>query len=454
MRRSVEGSVMKSNALVPLAAAAIATCVFVGATPCAAIADAESATMFRADAAHLGVYDSPAPKLTAVRWRFHTKGRIFSSPVVDDGTVFVGSSDARLYAVRASDGSEVWRFATKGSVNSTPAVWNRTVYFSSLDGNIYAVNESDGKERWHFRTGGERRYSAPGIHGIQPSTEVMPDPFDVFLSSPAIWNGTVYVGSGDHNVYAIDASTGALRWKFATGNVVHASPAVADGTVYIGSWDRYLYALDAHTGALRWKFVTGDDRQIYNQVGIAGSAAVADGSVYFGCRDSHFYALDAKTGALRWKRDENGSWVIASPAIVGQTVVYTTSDERKFFVVDAKTGSVKFSIPQGAYSFSSPAVAAGVAYYGSFDGKLYGVNVSTGEIVARFSTDASARELAAHVDKSGNLDMQSFYKEPTLDGVILGLSGVYKLGSIAGSPSLAGGTLFVGSTDGTLYAID
>ena len=69
---------------------------------------------------------------------------------------------------------------------------------------------------------------------------MMPDPYDVFLSSPAVWNGTVYVGSGDHNVYAIDAQSGALRWKFVTGNIVHASPAVADGIVYIGSWDRYF----------------------------------------------------------------------------------------------------------------------------------------------------------------------------------------------------------------------
>ena len=445
---------MKSTALVPLVAAAVAASgVFVlNCTP--ALADAGAATMFRADAAHRGVYDSPAPNLTTVKWRFQTKGRIFSSPVVNAGAVFVGSSDARLYAVRASDGTELWHFATKGSVNSTPAVWNQTVYFSSLDGNIYAVNERDGKERWRLRTGGERRFTAPGIHGIQPSTEVMPDPYDVFLSSPAVWNGTVYVGSGDHNVYAIDAQSGALRWKFSTGNVVHASPAVAGGIVYIGSWDRYLYALDARTGAVRWKFQTGDDHEIYNQVGIAGSAAVADGTVYFGCRDSHFYALDAKSGALRWKRDENGSWVIGSPAIAGRTVLYTTSDERKFFAVDAQSGSVKFSIPYGAFSFSSPSVAGNVAYYGSFDGKLYGVNVTSGEVVARFSTDASKRGLPAHLDKSGNLDMSTFYREPTLDGVIVGLSGVYKLGSIAGSPSLAGGTLFIGSTDGTLYAID
>ncbi|HXO16991.1 MAG TPA: PQQ-binding-like beta-propeller repeat protein [Candidatus Dormibacteraeota bacterium] len=415
--------------------------------------DPAAPTMFGEDAAHLGLYDSPAPALTTVAWRFQTKGRIFSSPTFRDGVVYVGSTDHRLYAVRASDGTQKWAFATKGAVNSTPAVSDETVFFSSSDGRVYAVDESSGAKRWEFRTQGERRFSAPGIHGLQPSTEVMPDPFDVFLSSPAVWNGTVYVGSGDRNVYALDARSGALRWKFATGNVVHASPAVHDGVVYIGSWDRYLYALNARTGALVWKFATGDDREIYNQVGIAGSAAVANGLVYFGCRDSHFYALDERTGALRWKRDEHGSWVVATPAIAGDVVYYTTSDERKFYAVDATTGALRFSVGYGAFAFSSPSIAGNVAYYGTFDGRLYGVDTRTGSIVARFSTDASARGLGKHLDASGNLNLDDFYGDATLDATIVGLNSIYGLGGIAGSAAIAGGTLFIGSTEGTLYAI-
>jgi len=412
------------------------------------------AILFRADAAHHGVYESASPTLTTVKWRFHTRGRIFSSPAVHGGAVFVGSGDGRLYAVRAADGSELWHFATKGAVNSSPAVWSGTVFFSSVDGNVYAVNEANGMERWRFHTKGERRFSAPGIHGMQPKTEVMPDPFDVFLSSPAVSDGTIYIGSGDHNVYALDSQTGRLRWKFTTGNVVHASPAIDGGILYIGSWDRYLYALDAATGKLRWKFLTGDDRDIYNQVGIAGSAAVGNGSVYFGCRDSHFYALDARTGTLRWKRDEHGSWVIASPALADGMVLYTTSDERKFYAVDAGTGSVRFNVPYGAFAFSSPSIAGNVAYYGSFDGRLYGVNIKSGEIVGQFSTDASARNLRGHLDNSGNLDLATFYDDSTLDGTIVGLHKIYELGSIAGSPAVADGILYIGSTDGTLYAVE
>ena len=64
---------------------------------------------------------------------------------------------------------------------------------------------------------------------------------------------------------------------FKTGDVVHSSPALLDGTVFIGSWDTYLYALDAATGKEKWRFKTGEDHETYNQVGIQGSPAVAGG---------------------------------------------------------------------------------------------------------------------------------------------------------------------------------
>src|SRR5262249_53784469 len=140
-----------------------------------------------------------------------------------------------------------WRFRSGGAVNSSPAVANGLVYFASIDGTFTAVETESGKQKWQFKTEGESRVTARGMHGTLPRTEMMPDPFDVFLSSPAIANGIVYFGSGDHHVYALDAQTGALKWKFKTGDVVHASPAIAKGVVYIGSWDRNMYALNAAT---------------------------------------------------------------------------------------------------------------------------------------------------------------------------------------------------------------
>ncbi|MDE2641804.1 MAG: PQQ-binding-like beta-propeller repeat protein [Verrucomicrobiota bacterium] len=65
-------------------------------------------------------------------------------------------------------------------------------------------------------------------------------------TSPSIGaDGTVYVGSDDRNVYALDGKIGAKQWKFRTGSYVASSPAiVADGTVYVGSRDYNVYAFE------------------------------------------------------------------------------------------------------------------------------------------------------------------------------------------------------------------
>ena len=135
---------------------------------------------------------------------------MFSSPAVADGAVYFTSTDHNLYAVDASTGTLKWKFPTKSRVMSSPAVAGGLVYFESYDGNFYAVDAGTGKEKWHFATAGERRFAAKHLHGGMPPTETMPDPFDIYLSSPAIAGGIVYFGSGDTNVYAVDASSGEV----------------------------------------------------------------------------------------------------------------------------------------------------------------------------------------------------------------------------------------------------
>src|SRR6476659_3716762 len=68
---------------------------------------------------------------------------------------------------------------------------------------------------------------------------------DRVVSSPVWSNGVIYFGSDDHNLYAVDASTGRQNWKFSTLGPVPSTPAVAGGVVYFASYDGKLYALDA-----------------------------------------------------------------------------------------------------------------------------------------------------------------------------------------------------------------
>jgi outer membrane protein assembly factor BamB len=417
------------------------------------LAAAESA-MFGGDPAHSGVRRTAAPRELSLKWSFHTGAAIVSSPAVAGGAVYFGSSDNFLYSVDERTGRLKWKFNAHGDVGSSPAVCDGVVYVVSLDGNIYAVDAATGVQRWSFATAGERRNSGNGIDYAAPATEMMPDPWDLFLSSPAVSDGVVYVGSGDGHVYALDATTGALRWKFRTGNAVHGSPAVSGGIVYVGSFDSYFYALAAATGGLVWKFKTGDDDPTRLMTGIPGSATVADGLVCFGCRDANVYGLDARTGALRWRHSTGGSWVVATPSVLQGRIYFTTSDSLKFQALDARTGAEVFSLPYGTYSFSSPAIADGHAFFGTFDGKLHAVDLGRRRYSGEFAVPGFALNGPRYLDAGGKLKADVVWTGDTLDDTIVNLRAkIFSLGSILSSPAVHDGAVFFGSTDGTLYAL-
>src|SRR5581483_1989398 len=391
---------------------------------------ASDAAMFRGNPEHSGVYNSAAiATFGGVKWKFKTGGQVISSPTISDGMVYVGSSDHNLYAIDAATGAEKWKFKTASRVSSTPAVSGGTIFFGSYDGNFYAVDAATGKLKWKFQTAGERRFAGKHLHGSQPAGELMPDPFDVFLSSPAVVQGTVYFGSGDGNVYALDTNSGAVKWTFHTGDVVHASPAVVDGTVFIGSWDTYFYALDSATGKEKWRFKTGEDHDIYNQVGIQSSAAVANGTVYFGCRDSNFYAVDAATGKQKWAFNNKGSWVVGSPAVQGSRVYFATSDSGLFHALDAGSGTPVFELSSAKWPmFSSLAIAGNTAYVGSNSGKLFAIDLNTQKIAWEFQTDASRKNGPEYTKADGTPKYEAAFNDNFYDDIVSGVNRMMSVG--------------------------
>ncbi len=106
----------------------------------------------------------------------------------------------------------------------------------------------------------------------------------VLTSSPAVVNGVVYVGSGDDNMNALNADTGAPLWSYPTGGQVTSSPAVANGVVYVGGNDDNWYVLNASTGAKLWSL--GPVAGVFNS-----SPAVANGVVYITCTNGNVYAF-------------------------------------------------------------------------------------------------------------------------------------------------------------------
>jgi outer membrane protein assembly factor BamB len=414
------------------------------------------AAMFRGDLGHTGIYQSaPVMHQAQVKWKFHTGAYVNSSPAVSQGVVYVGSADGYMYALDAGSGKTIWRFATGSRVVSSPAVSAGVVYFGSYDGNFYALNAADGKRLWKFKTGGERRFEGTHLHGSQPAPETMPDPFDVYLSSPAIWHDTVYFGSGDGNIYALSAKTGEKVWSFKTGDIVHASPAIDNGMLFVGSWDSYFYALDALSGAVKWSFKTGEDPDIHNQVGIQSSAAIMGGTVFFGCRDSHLYALDEETGGKKWSLDMHGSWVVGSPAVRDGKVYFATSDSGLFYAVKASDGSTIFSEDFHHWpTFSSPAIAGDTLYLGSWSGALTAIDLAKQKRAWSFQTDASKRLGPELTKADGTPNYDVAYASNFYDDMVTGFARMMTVGAFLSSPTIVDGVIFIGSTDGNVYALD
>src|SRR6185437_7313189 len=88
-------------------------------------------------------------------------------------------------------------------------------------------------------------------------------------SSAAVWRGVVYVGSYDHGLYALEAATGRVRWRFAAPGPISGTPTVVAGLVYVATCaiciagqsqlgTQRSYALDARTGRVVWTVPRGD----------------------------------------------------------------------------------------------------------------------------------------------------------------------------------------------------
>jgi outer membrane protein assembly factor BamB len=417
--------------------------------------------LFQASITHSGVY--PQSKYSSfgnLKWKFKSNGRIYSSPAAINGVIYIGSEDHYLYAIDKETGRALWDFKTGGAVDSSPAVYENVVYFGSFDGYYYAVNTKTGKLIWKFKTGGEKLVGNKGLWGMTPSNLYMEDQYDFYLSSPVLdlndQHLTIYFGSSDGNLYALNAHTGKKKWVFKTNGIIHTSPALYNGMVCFGSWDTYLYALDAASGKLKWRFKTAE-QPVYHQLeGIQSSPTCYNGSVYFGCRDGHFYSLNANTGKLLWKVDTGGSWVLTTAAVKDGVLYITTSDTYLFRALDAKTGTEKFRFKANGYLYSSAALSGNTAYFGDFSGKLFAINLTTGKSSGTFSTEGRIENSKTLLNKD-TLDFIYLIRSKDTAAYatsVAVMSQLYKLGPIVSSPAISNGVIYFGSADGYLYALN
>ncbi|MBL0738398.1 PQQ-binding-like beta-propeller repeat protein [Flavobacterium sp. GN10] len=393
--------------------------------------------------------------LQDLKWKFKTEGKIFSSPIAQNGMVYIGSEDGYFYAIDEKLGKQKWKFKTNGAVHSSASLYNDIVYFGSFDGHYYALNAKTGKEIWRFKTKGEHWYSEIGMWGMKPSNLLMADLWDFYLSTPVIYldpkTALVIFGSSDGNLYAVDAKKGSLKWTFKTKAAIHSTPVLDKSTVYFGGWDGIFYALDCKTGKEKWKFSTEIKTGF---TGIQASATVSNGIVYFGARDPYFFALDTKTGKLIWKYNAENSWILSSAVIKDNTVYVGTSDTYALLALDAKTGEEKYRFKGNGYIYSSPAIAGNTIYFGDFSGNFFSLNLLSKkefQVTPTENRDKYAKTILnndlldfSHAAKATDL---SIYAENQRV-----MNEFYKLGPIVSSPFISNNVIFYGSADGYLYA--
>jgi outer membrane protein assembly factor BamB len=311
-------------------------------------------------------------------------------------------------------GAVKWAFKAGGAIVTSPAVFDGVVYIASLDGHLYAIDQETGKEKWNFKS------SRP------------------IASSPAVDRGTLYFVSSVGALVALDVATGKPKWVFAAEHerkfeakglhgyppasqtipdawdIFTSSPAVAGGKVFFGSGDGNVYAVDVETGLLQWKHGTGDV--------VHASPAVAGNTVYIGSWDSYLYALDADTGETKWSfksgedaATHNQVGFQSSPAVVDGTV-YVGCRDAHVYAIDAATGRKKWDYPTSkSWVIGTPAVRNGTVYVGTSDSaRFMALDAKSGRL--RFNFDAKAY--------------------------------------IFSSAAIAGDLVYVGDHNGKLYAID
>ncbi len=286
----------------------------------------------------------------AVRWRVWLCSQRCAQPAIANGVVYLGSNisptDGLFSALDASTGAVRWQVQISESQVATPVVANGVVYVGTTGG-VVALDSRTGALRWHSQPG-SASFSRPvvangvvyadseadqSVSALDASTGAVrwrfTAPFPTageFPAAPTVEQGVVYAvfvhngafASPTSSIYALDATTGAVRWSVHDSKNAYSTPAVADGVIYLSALGRAVMALDARTGAVRWRFST--------DVASDAVPAVANGVVYAGFADGAVGALDAGTGAERWRfqtdRAPPGGWLLL---VVANGTVYVSS---------------------------------------------------------------------------------------------------------------------------------
>ncbi|MEP0842603.1 MAG: PQQ-binding-like beta-propeller repeat protein, partial [Phycisphaerae bacterium] len=322
-----------------------------------------------------GVSDSGLEPPLAPVWYRHTGANFdAASPVLKDGTVYVGMKDRGdfdrngVLALRAEDGEQLWFTPTPAAVSHSVAVDDRRVYACSHGGIVHAFDRAGGKPLWQ---------------------QVLGSPVDRWqYAGPVVLGGTVFAGTYAY-FGAFNAADGAPKWHktFGPDWISSYSCPAAQGDVVVvagNSQGKTPRAVRADTGEPVWEYAT-DER-------LHGSPVIADGRVIFTTYGGILHCADLATGRQRWKQPLEGGRSLSTPAVHNGVIVtggtgsiraYKLQDGAPLWSVPIGKSALKMAPYNNGYDalVGSPTIAGGIAYVPCGDGKLYALALENGKMI-------------------------------------------------------------------------
>lgn len=313
-----------------------------------------------------------------IKWKLKTGAPIRGGIVADDQNIYFGNSDGGIFCVNKKTGKQVWQFTSGGAVTSTSALDDNILVVSARDNFVYGLYKTNGKLSWKFKM----KPSSPHTWG-----------WDYYDASPVIHAHTVYVGSGDHNLYALNTKKGDLQWKFETQDKIRASPQIVNEKIYVPSFDGYLYVINRKDGKFLEKFKT-EGVDYYGKIfgwdrtSLTSKPATIDSLMVFGSRDGGLYCINTMTNKQKWRFSYGSSWVGSSPVIADSIVYVGWSDKLVFSAINLLTGREIWNYDCQAYVYSTPVYDKKNIYVGAFNGKVYSFNKASGKLIWEIQTGA------------------------------------------------------------------
>lgn len=343
-----------------------------------------------------------------ISWKFKTGGAVYSTPLIIDDVVYIGSTDSSFYAVDIESGTEVWSYKSGNRIFSTAAFSGNIICFES--GNVLYGLDTSGSEKWKVTIS-------------EGSVTNQYDDWDYFHSSPIIVDGIAYVGSQRGQVIGVNIFTGTEVLRINTGDSgigIRVKPAIYDNKIYFGECSGKFYCYNIDTGEKVWEYDTNPET-LWQDPAILTNPVVKDSIVYFGGRHCHMYALDAFTGAkIWWYSDPNNMWILGGPAI-SDTLLFMGSSNQQLL---------------HSFSLSSRKLL----WKKKFDGRIFGTPFVDGENVF-FGTG-----------KEKSDEIGSVFAVDRTSGEIV---NCYIIGAqVHSSPVINGNKIIFGCKDGYVYALD